>query len=80
MVVLPRGEFLMGSPDTEVGRYDYEGPQHKVQIDYDLAVGKFAVTFDEWDTCFSRGEVRVNQPSDNGLGPRTASGYLCELG
>ncbi len=30
MVVVPAGEFLMGSPDTESGRYDNEGPQHTV--------------------------------------------------
>jgi len=31
-VLVPAGEFMMGSPDNEVGRYEEEGPQHKVKI------------------------------------------------
>jgi len=30
MVVVPAGEFLMGSPASEKGRGKDEGPQHKV--------------------------------------------------
>jgi formylglycine-generating enzyme required for sulfatase activity len=29
---IPPGEFLMGSPEEEAGRYDDEGPQHPVRI------------------------------------------------
>ena len=32
MVYIPGGSFLMGSPDTETGRRDSEGPQHKVTL------------------------------------------------
>ena len=32
MVLLPGGSFLMGSPLTEQGRAEHEGPQHEVQI------------------------------------------------
>ena len=53
MVVLPRGRFVMGSPVTEVGRGKDEGPQRTVEVDYDLAVGKYEVTFDEWGQCAS---------------------------
>jgi len=31
-VLVPPGEFMMGSPDDEVGRYPEEGPQHKVTM------------------------------------------------
>lgn len=31
-VDIPAGEFLMGSPAREVGRYDNEGPQHAVRV------------------------------------------------
>jgi formylglycine-generating enzyme required for sulfatase activity len=31
-VLVPAGEFMMGSPDDEVGRYKGEGPRHKVTI------------------------------------------------
>ena len=30
MVVVPAGSFTMGSPDTEEGRIEEEGPQHRV--------------------------------------------------
>ena len=32
MVKIPGGRFLMGSPDTEAGRIDREGPQHYVDV------------------------------------------------
>jgi formylglycine-generating enzyme required for sulfatase activity/RES domain-containing protein len=32
MVPIPAGEFLMGSPDDEPGRWDDEGPQHRVHL------------------------------------------------
>jgi formylglycine-generating enzyme required for sulfatase activity len=33
LVPIPGGEFLMGSPDSEEGRNEDEGPQHKVKVD-----------------------------------------------
>ena len=53
MIVIPAGEFTMGSPATEQGRYDNEGPQHKVTIAKPFAVSKFDVTFADWDACVS---------------------------
>src|SRR6202007_3011500 len=32
MVGIPAGEFMMGSPPSEVGRFDSEGPQHPVTV------------------------------------------------
>jgi formylglycine-generating enzyme required for sulfatase activity len=49
MVALPAGEFLMGSPDSEEGRPDHEGPQHRVTIGYRFALGRYPITFDEYD-------------------------------
>ena len=43
MVAVPAGKFLMGSPVSEPGRFDSEGPQHVVQIKA-FAIGKFDVT------------------------------------
>ena len=40
MIVVPAGEFVMGSPATESGRYHNEGPQHKVTIARPFAVGR----------------------------------------
>lgn len=33
MVLIPGGEFVMGSSDKEAGRKDDEGPQHKVRLE-----------------------------------------------
>src|SRR5208337_3089250 len=55
MIVVPAGEFKMGSPETEAGRFANEGPQHDVAIARPFAVSKFDVTFDDWDACVSIG-------------------------
>ena len=67
MVILPRGKFVMGSPFAELGNSSSEEPQHTVQIDYALAVGKYPVTFDQWDACVKDGGVSY-QPGDIGRG------------
>ena len=43
MVAIPAGKFLMGSPASEPGRFDSEGPQHVVQVKA-FALGKYDVT------------------------------------
>ena len=55
MVVVPAGEFIMGSPPTEKGRMPDEGPQHRVTIARPFAVSKYDVTFNDWDACVSVG-------------------------
>jgi formylglycine-generating enzyme required for sulfatase activity len=70
MVVVPAGAFTMGSPEEEEeGRHADEGPQHSVTIAKPFAVGKFTVTFEEWDRCVSGGGCTSNpHPSDHGWG------------
>jgi Sulfatase-modifying factor enzyme 1 len=55
MVVVPAGEFMMGSPATEKDRFDNEGPQRLITVAKPFAVSKFAVTFTDWDACVSVG-------------------------
>jgi formylglycine-generating enzyme required for sulfatase activity len=55
MIVARAGEFTMGSPAAEQGRYPNESPQHKVTIAAPFVVSKFDVTFDDWDACVSVG-------------------------
>jgi formylglycine-generating enzyme required for sulfatase activity len=50
MVVVPSGSFIMGSPANEPARSSGE-VQTRVSIPAPFAVGRFAVTFDEWDAC-----------------------------
>ena len=66
MVALPPGEFMMGSPDDDPYATDIEKPQHLVRIAYPLAVGRFPVTFEEYDHfCQATGRV---PPDDEGWG------------
>jgi formylglycine-generating enzyme required for sulfatase activity len=69
MIVIPGGAFTMGSPTTETGRFDNEGPQHEVMIAQPFAVSKFDVTFNDWDACVSVGGCP--QASDSGFGRGT---------
>jgi formylglycine-generating enzyme required for sulfatase activity len=48
MVVVPAGTFMMGSPPTEIGRFDGEGPQRVVTIAKPFAVARFPVTLGEF--------------------------------
>ena len=58
----------MGSPSSEEGRRDDEGPQYRVTIPAPFAVGVHEVTFDEWDACVAAGGCRGYSPDDKGWG------------
>jgi len=47
MVLIPAGNFLMGSPEDEPERLDREGPQHRVEVPT-FCMGKYPVTQAEW--------------------------------
>jgi formylglycine-generating enzyme required for sulfatase activity len=62
MVVVPSGSFMMGSP-AGVGE-ENERPQRKVTFARPFAVGRFEVTFAEWDACVAEGGCpRADSPS-----------------
>ena len=67
MVVVPAGEFMMGSPESEEDHSSAEGPQRTVKIAKPFAVGKFEVTFAEWDACVAGGGCK-HKPGDLGWG------------
>ena len=71
LVVVPPGSFMMGSSENEEGRSTNEGPTHEVTIGYQLAVGVYPVTFDEWDACVSDGGCGGHEPEDQGWGRGT---------
>jgi formylglycine-generating enzyme required for sulfatase activity len=66
LVVLPAGEFMMGSPESERGRNRDEGPQRTVAVP-SFAMGKFEVTFAQWDACAEEGGCR-HKPGDETWG------------
>jgi formylglycine-generating enzyme required for sulfatase activity len=61
IVWLPQGEFIMGEASTA------NSPRHVVRINYMLAVGRYEVTFVEWDACVTDGGCR-RRPYDSGWG------------
>ncbi len=65
MVIIPGGEFLMGSPENERGRDGDEGPQHRVTVN-SFAMGETAVTFNDYEIyCNAVGKAL---PDDSGWG------------
>ena len=62
----------MGSADDEAGHQPDESPRHEVRIGAPFAVGKFEVTFAEWDACVADGGCDGFAPEDQhwGRGPR----------
>jgi len=66
MIPIPAGTFQMGSPDSEEGRFEDEGPQHWVTIPRPFAIGRDEVTFDDYDR-FAQATGR-KLPDDSGWG------------
>jgi formylglycine-generating enzyme required for sulfatase activity len=66
MLRIPSGSFLMGSPAKERERDSWEDPRHTVQVSA-FAIGKYAVTFEEWDACVAASGCST-RPSDEGWG------------
>ena len=63
MVVMPAGEFMMGSDEGAMN----VKPVRKVTIAKPFAVGKFEITFTEWDACVAAGGCR-HSPDDASWG------------
>ncbi|PHY19431.1 hypothetical protein CSW59_10255 [Caulobacter sp. BP25] len=72
LVAVPAGTFVMGSSAKEKGRGPDEGPTHKVTIARPFAVGRFEVTFDEWDACVAAGGCKA---TDNGTAVASDAGW-----
>jgi formylglycine-generating enzyme required for sulfatase activity len=66
MMAIPTGEFVMGSKDDPHSETD-EVPARRVRIEKRIAVGRFPVTFANWDACVARGAID-HVPSDAGWG------------
>jgi formylglycine-generating enzyme required for sulfatase activity len=75
MVVLPAGTFAMGTTpeaNRSVGVWPMfdamEGPVHQVSIARRFAIGRYAVTFAQWDACVAGGGCNGYRPADEGWG------------
>lgn len=71
MVVIPAGVFIMGTSEEDNPDEDYkEYPQHEVVIPCPFAVGRYPVTFEEWDYSFENKGVPLD-PEDESWGRGT---------
>ena len=66
MVLIPAGVFQMGC--SSGGCRSDERPVHSVQIPRPFALGRFEVTFAQWDACAAAGGCGRHRPGDQGWG------------
>jgi formylglycine-generating enzyme required for sulfatase activity len=74
MIVVPPGEFWMGSPEGRGFAYEY--PRHKVGIAKSFAVSKYEVTWAEWDACVAMRGCDGRPTGDAGWGKKADEGPL----
>jgi formylglycine-generating enzyme required for sulfatase activity len=70
MVLIPAGEFMMGSPDSDKDAFKWEKPQHRVRIIKPFYLGKYLITQEQWEAvmgnnprCFKGPKNPVEQVS-----------------
>jgi formylglycine-generating enzyme required for sulfatase activity len=60
---IPPGEFLMGSPGTEAGRFDNEGPQHLVRITRGFWLFDTPCTQELWKVVMRKNPSQLRSPT-----------------
>ncbi|ABG51392.1 protein of unknown function DUF323 [Trichodesmium erythraeum IMS101] len=63
MVIIPGGNFTMGSPESEEGSYHDERPQNDVTVS-PFFMGKYPVTQGQWRAIASQTNLKVNLDLD----------------
>lgn len=63
MVRIPAGEFLMGSPETEAGRSEAEGPQHRVKLQR-FFLAQTPVTQAQWKVVAGWPKTEISMGAD----------------
>ena len=59
MVLIPAGKFVMGSPESEKDRYDYE-TQHEVTLTKSFYMCKYEVTEEQWEAVMGDNRSSTN--------------------
>ena len=72
MIEVPGGAFAMGSPASEAGRSQDEGPAREVALADAFAIGVREVTYAEWEACV--GGRRLRRPTCRRTGAGAAAG------
>lgn len=69
MIPIPGGSFLMGSPDSESDREEFEGPQQSLSIS-PFWMSKFEITWDAYDVWMSDIDIYRREQFQFELTPR----------
>jgi formylglycine-generating enzyme required for sulfatase activity len=64
-VLIPPGEFLMGSPRTEEGRLASEGPPRIVRFEESFYMAKYEVTQDTWQAVMGKNPSRFKESGEH---------------
>jgi formylglycine-generating enzyme required for sulfatase activity len=64
MILIPAGEFMMGSPDSDKGGFHSEKPQHRVRITKPFYLGTFLVTQEQWETVMGKNPSHFKGPKN----------------
>ncbi|MGQ0663560.1 MAG: SUMF1/EgtB/PvdO family nonheme iron enzyme, partial [Pseudomonadota bacterium] len=71
LVEIPAGAFQMGASEREAGHRPTEGPVHAVSVAKPFGIGRYEITFAQWDLCVADGGCSHQQPNDRGWGRGT---------
>ena len=64
MVLIPAGEFLMGSPDSDKMAASGDKPQHRVRITRPFYLGKYLVTQEQWEAVMGSNPSHFKGPKN----------------
>ena len=64
MILIPAGEFMMGSPPSESGRSADEGPIHKVTITRPFYLSKFEITQQQYEAVVGSNPSKFKGPNN----------------
>jgi len=64
MVLIPAGEFLMGSPDADKDGQIGEQPQHRVRISKPFYLGKYLVMQEQWQAVMGNNPSQFKGPKN----------------
>ncbi|MGA2257939.1 MAG: formylglycine-generating enzyme family protein [Thermoguttaceae bacterium] len=65
LVLIPAGEFTMGSPDSDKDAASDEKPQHRVRITKPFYLGKYLVTQEQWEAVIGNNPSHFKGPPKN---------------
>jgi formylglycine-generating enzyme required for sulfatase activity len=64
MLLIPAGEFLMGSPNSDHDADADEKPEHQVRIRQPFYLGKYEVTQEQWEAVMGDNPSRFQSPKN----------------